>query len=320
MHPRKLMDRSPGVGQFCAAMTIRTMSSDEESTVGTLIHESTNAWYKAKLGHEIFTGKPEDCKIFIDTYQLLDPGCCLVAEDEGKIVGACFYHPRETHVGVGIMAVRPEATGSGVGRALLDEVIKRAEDLPLRLVSSAMNLDSYSLYTRAGFGPVAVYQDMRIPPDVELPPPPAGPGSVRMANVSHLFGMADLEEEISGIRRAKDLAHFVRNPGGYWTTFVHIAPSGKIDGWLSSVDHAGCRMIGPGVMRDENAALALLHMQLSQARGGSPVFLIGTHESYLIAELYKWGARNVEIHFAQVRGSFSPPGGIIMPTFLPESG
>ncbi len=313
------MDHPAGVGQFWR-MTIRTMSPGEESTVAALIHSATNAWYKTKLGHEIFTGKPEDCKIFTDTYELLDPGCCVVAEIDGKIAGICFYHPRETHVGVGIMAVSPEATGTGVGRALLDEIIKRAEDLPLRLVSSAMNLDSFSLYTRAGFGPVAVYQDMRFPVDAELPPPPAGPGSVRMANVSHLFGMADLEEEISGIRRAKDLAHFVRNPGGYWNTFVHIDPSGKIDGWLSSVDHPGCRMIGPGVMRDENAALALLHVQLSQARGGSPVFLIGTHESYLIAELYRWGARNVEIHFAQVRGAFAQPQGIIMPTFLPETG
>jgi GNAT superfamily N-acetyltransferase len=319
MHPRKLMDHTAAVGQFLR-MTIRTISPGEESTVAALIHTATNAWYKAKLGHEIFNGKPEDCKIFTDTYELLDPGCCVVAESDGKIVGSCFYHPRETHVGVGIMAVSPDFTGAGVGRALLDEIIKRADDLPLRLVSSAMNLDSFSLYTRAGFGPVAVYQDMRFPADAELPPPPAGPGSVRMANVSHLFGMADLEEEISGIRRAKDLAHFVRNPGGYWTTFVHVDPSGKIDGWLSSVDHPGCRMIGPGVMRDENAALALLHVQLSQSRGGLPVFLIGTHESYLIAELYRWGARNVEIHFAQVRGAFAQPQGIIMPTFLPETG
>ena len=58
----------------------------------------------------------------------------------------------------------------------------------------------------------------------------------------------------------------------------------------------------------------------SQDRGGPPVFLIPTHEFGIVAELYRWGARNVELHFAQVRGPSAPPDGIIMPSFLPESG
>lgn len=301
-------------------MTVRPLKSGEESEIAALIHRSTNTWYKSKLGHEIFTGKPEDCRIFVETYELLDPGCCLVAELEGKIAGSCFYHPRETHVGLGIMNVDPDFCGKGVAKALLAEILEKAEDLPVRLLSSAMNLDSYSLYTRAGFVAFSVYQDMRLPVDQELPPPPTGPGTVRLANTQHLFGMVDLEMEVAGISRSKDLNFFLRSQGNHWTTFVHVDPTGKIDGWLASVDHPGCRMIGPGVMRDENAALALLHTQLSQARGGSPVFLVPTHESILVAELYKWGLRNVELHFAQIRGNFSPPGGIIMPSFLPESG
>ena len=79
-------------------------------------------------------------------------------------------------------------------------------------------------------------------------------------------------------------------------------------------------MIGPGVMRDEVAALALIHAQLSVPREGSPVFLVPTHESDMVAELYRWGARNVELHFAQVRGAYMQPQGIVMPSFLPESG
>lgn len=296
------------------------MRSGEEADIAALIHRSTNTWYKGKLGHEIFTGGPEDCLIFTDTYEALDPGCCLVAEIDGKLAGSCFYHPRETHVGLGIMASSPDFAGKGVAKALLEEILQRAGKLPVRLLSSAMNLDSFSLYTRAGFGPVAVYQDMQLPAGQPLPPPPVSGGSVRPATTLHLFGMADLEEELCGIKRGKDLAHFIRSPGGHWTTFVHVDSMGKIDGWLSSVDHPGCRMIGPGVMRDEAAALALLHAQLSETRGGPPVFLIGTHESAIVAELYRWGARNVEIHFAQVRGPFTQPAGVVMPSFLPESG
>lgn len=296
------------------------MRPGEESAIAALIHRSTNAWYQKKLGYEIFTGEPEDCRIFPETYEALDSGCCLVAEIDGKVAGCCFYHPRDTHFGLGIMAVSPDFTSQGVARGLLDEVIERAGDLPVRLVSSALNLDSFSLYTRAGFVPVAVYQDMRIPADHPLPPPPGVPGSVRPAVIGDLFAMADIEQEVAGIRRGKDLAYFVKNADGHWKTYVHLDSSGRIDGWLTSVDHPGCRMIGPGAMRDDGATLALLHVQLSQDRGGPPVFLIPTHEFGIVAELYRWGARNVELHFAQVRGSSAPPDGIIMPSFLPESG
>ena len=296
------------------------MHPGEEAAIAALIHRSTNAWYREKLGHEIFTGLPEDCLIFPETYEALDPGRCLVAEIEGKIAGSCFYHPRDTHVGLGIMNAAPEFAGRGVAKALLTEVLERAGELPVRLVSSAMNLDSYSLYTRAGFSPVAVYQDMVLPTGQPTPAPPLLPGTVRPATMADLFAMVDLESEVSGIRRSKDLAHFLRNPGGHWTTFVHRDISGRIDGWLASVDHPGCRMIGPGVMREDGTALALIHAQLAHRRGTSPVFLIPTHKTVLVAELYRWGCRNVELHFAQVHGASQPPQGVIMPSFLPESG
>lgn len=301
-------------------MNLRSMRPGEEAAVATLIHRSTNSWYRKKLGREIFPGPPEDCWIFTETYGSLDPGCCLVAEIDGEIAGSCFYHPRDTHVGLGIMNVAPEHAGHGVARLLLTGVLERAGQLPVRLVSSAMNLDSYSLYTRAGFRAVMVFQDMILPLDRPSPPPPPVPGTVRTANVADLFAMVDLETEVAGIHRAKDLAHFLRNPGGHWTTLVHRDAAGRIDGWLASVDHPGCRMIGPGVMRDESVTLALLHAQLVHRRGTVPVFLIPTHESDLIAELYGWGCRNVEMHFAQVRGPYVQPQGITLPAFLPESG
>ena len=157
------------------------MRPGEESAIAALIYESTNSWYQKKLGYKLFTGEPEDCRLFPDTYEALDTGCCIVAEIDGKIAGSCFYHPRDTHFGLGIMNVLPEFASQGVAKGLLDQVIEKAGDHPIRLVSSAMNLDSFSLYTRAGFVPVAVYQDMTIPQDKPLPPPPGISGSIRPA-------------------------------------------------------------------------------------------------------------------------------------------
>src|SRR5256885_2186878 len=97
----------------------------------------------------------------------LDPGCCIVAEhpETGRLAGSCFYRARETHCSLGIMTVHPVYFGTGVGKALLAQILEyaRTEEKPLRLVSSAVNLDSFSLYTRAGFVPRHAYQDMFLP-------------------------------------------------------------------------------------------------------------------------------------------------------------
>ena len=39
----------------------------------------------------------------------------------------------------------------------------------------------------------------------------------------------------------------------------------------------------------------------------------------LVQTLYRWGARNCEIHFAQVRGEYRSASGVVMPTFMPET-
>jgi hypothetical protein len=50
------------------------------------------------------------------------------------------------------------------------------------------------------------------------------------------------------------------------------------------------------------------------------VFLVPAVCQQLVETLYGWGARNCELHFAQIRGHFEPPTGIVMPTFMPETG
>ena len=40
----------------------------------------------------------------------------------------------------------------------------------------------------------------------------------------------------------------------------------------------------------------------------------------LVQRMYDQGARNCELHLAQVRGSAREPDGVVFPTFLPETG
>jgi len=300
-------------------MTIRPMKENERDAVAKLIHRSTNAWYEENLGKKIFPGGWKDCRVFPDVYEELDPGCCLIAEDgRGRIAGSCFYHPRETHVSLGIMNAAPEFAGRGVARRLLAEVILRAGELPVRLVSSAMNLDSYSLYTRAGFAPYEIFQDMWLPDGL---PDGAGEGlpETRDAMPSDAEAMLALEEKLTGMRRGKDFDLFTRNESGSWAVAVCERADGGLAGFLASVDHPGCRMLGPGAMVDEETALALIVAELRRERGGAPVMLVPARCWRLVRNLYRMGARNCELHLGQARGLVAKPNGVMMPTFLPES-
>lgn len=304
---------------------LRTMKTADFDAVAELIFLSTNAWYRERLGHPIFQCRPEDCRVFCEVYDDLDPDCAIVIEHQrtGMIAGSCFFHPRETHVSLGIMNVHPNYFGHGIAGRLLGRIIDEAEqrDLPLRLVSSALNLDSYSLYNRHGFSPFCLYQDMILTvPETGLPEVSTeGLPVVREAGPSDLLAMGRLEFEVSGISREKDYCYFIENSTGIWKTLVAEGEDGEVEGFLVSVDHAATKMIGPGVMTTEGAAEALLRAQLDRFRGKTVVFLLPSGEKKLIATAYALGARNCELHLGQVRGALQPVAGIVMPTFLPES-
>ena len=78
-------------------------------------------------------------------------------------------------------------------------------------------------------------------------------------------------------------------------------------------------MLGPGIARTEKHAAALIHAELNEQRGRCPVFLVPVNCGELVAQCYAWGAKNCEIHVAQVLGEFQPFNGVVMPAFMPET-
>ncbi|MDX1933025.1 MAG: GNAT family N-acetyltransferase [Capsulimonadales bacterium] len=301
------------------------MTADDLPEVAELIYLSTNYWYVSSGKPPIFTGDPQNCRIFCETYEMLDPGCCLLAVEPrtGRIIGSCFYHPRSTHLSLGIVNVHPNHFGRGVARRLLDVVVRLSleSEKPLRLVSSAMNLDSFSLYTRCGFVPRTAFQDMflAVPEGGMTQTAPPGLAQVRAATPADLPAIAALEYELVGIEREKDYRHFLENRQGIWSLSVY-EEMGSLRGFLASVTHPASNMIGPGVSATEAVSATLLYAELDRQRGRSPVFLVPMQAAHLVRQCYAWGAKNCELHFAQVRGVWQEPRGIVHPTFLPETG
>jgi len=307
-------------------MKLRALTPEDRFEVAELIYASINVWYRQHGLPAIFVGGPGVTEVFYDVYSALEPGCAVVAENPktGRLMGSCFYHPRPHHVSLGIMNVHPNYFGQGVGRALLQYIIDftdRHGYKSLRLTQSALNLDSFSLYNRAGFVPRYAYQDMflAVPPQ-GLSQSVAGADRVRPATPNDVAGMAALEMEVSGISREQDYRYCIANELGFWYVAVYENPRGDIDGFIISSAHPALNMLGPCVARSEGEAAALILRELDQHRGRSPVFLIPVDRPKLVGQMYSWGARNCELHFCQVRGEFQPFRGINMPTFLPETG
>jgi len=307
-------------------MKLRAMKAEDRFEVAELIYASINVWYQQRGRPPIFVGGPRVTEVFYDVYNALEPGCAVVAENPqtGKLMGSCFYHPRKHHVSLGIMNVHPNYFGQGVGRALLQSIIDYTDShayKALRLTSSALNLDSFSLYNRAGFVPRCAFQDMFLAvPQQGMNQSVSGADRVRPATLADVPAMAALEMEISGITREEDYRYCIANDAGFWHVAVHENPRGDIDGFMMSSGHPAMTMLGPCLARSEHEAAALILRGLDQLRGRSPVFLVPVDRPRLVRQMYDWGARNCELHLCQVRGEFQPFRGISMPTFLPETG
>lgn len=315
--------RKPTGGKMIE-IKLRPMEKADWPEVADLIAVSTNNWYEKHGMAAIFPKASAATMLFCEVYEALDPGCCILAThpETGLIMGSCFYHPRETHVSLGIMNVHPNHFGASIAVRLLKFITDFAEQRhqPVRLVSSAMNLDSFSLYTRNGFVPQQAFQDMMLTvSDQGFPHMESGAERVREATLADVPQMADLEKSLCHIRREKDYRYFIENRQGIWQTLVYENAEGVLEGFLVSVSHPGSNMLGPGVMRTEDQAAALIIAHLQRNRGRSKIFLVPVSCHGLIKKLYGWGARNTEIHFSQVRGAYQTPKGVLMPTFMPET-
>lgn len=306
---------------------LRVLTPDDREEYAGMLYRSFNTWYAGKgWDGDYFHCAPTDAGIFFDIYQDLTPGCSAAAFDRasGGLAGACFYHPREHHMSLGIMSVEPAFFGQGVGHLLVDTIIRYAESAgypAVRLVGSAINMNSFSLYNRSGFIPRHSYQGMRMAvPAAGIGP--AGPGRerVRPAQMHDMPAMRALELAVSGIARDLDYRYAIANPREVMSAAVLEGHQDGIDGFALSVKHPALSMIGPLVARTEEDAIVLLMAALKAFRGSSVLLVVPMYCRKVVSALYEWGARNVETHLLQVRGEFRPFTGVNFPSFLPETG
>jgi GNAT superfamily N-acetyltransferase len=209
-----------------------------------------------------------NCSMMADMDRLLR------IEPEGFIMG--YYKDRPAGTGgavrygpfayLGMMAVTKQAQHRGIGRGILDEILKSLDDQSVPVVLLDATLAGKPLYQRAGFEvDDQVRQFVR---RIETPLPPASP-FVRSFSLEDLPAVVDFDQPIFGARRDQVLKEFLRDFPD--RGFVFEDQDG-VSGFLIAQE----QRIGPWTASTEEAAQALLMAALRLPFGEPPKVLIPT--------------------------------------------
>lgn len=158
------------------------------------------------------------------------PEGCLVAEDEGRLVGLAVSLLRGEHFLLANLGVRPEAQGTGTGRRLLELSCRYGAGAPGGFIASSPDPRALSLYVKAGFDLwPAMKAEGRQPPGAHVPPGNPGnpgnpggadgaPGWLRLSEgAPRDFDLVDeVDISLKGAARRDDIRFMVSSGAQLW--------------------------------------------------------------------------------------------------------
>lgn len=132
-----------------------------------------------------------------------------MAEADGRVVGSNFLWEGAVIAGVGPITVEPEVQNGAIGKRLMAEVMRRADErrfAGVRLLQAAYHNRSLSLYTKLGFDtrePISAMQGPTL--GIEIPNE-----GVRPARKSDLEACNKLHLKVHGFDRGLELQLSIR--------------------------------------------------------------------------------------------------------------
>lgn len=226
----------------------------------------------------------------------------VVAEDNGKIVGSNFLWESDSIAGVGPITVDPAVQNSSLGRAMMEDVIRRADErgfVSVRLVQAAYHNRSLALYTKLGFNTVEPLSNIQGDAlNIALPG-----YEVRQMSESDIEEADRLCRSVHGHSRRNEIA---------WTlgmgTGMVVTHLGRITGYTT-----GLSFFGHSVAESNKELMALIGAAPSFGGTG---FLLPTRNSELLRWCLGNGLRIVQPLTLMSRGLYQTPSGSFLPSIL----
>lgn len=226
----------------------------------------------------------------------------VVAEADGRVVGSNFLWENGVIAGVGPITIDPAAQNVAVGKRLMEDVMRRAEERAfagIRLVQAAYHNRSLSLYTKLGFDarePLSTIQGPAL--GSEIPGHP-----VRPAKEEDLPACNELCRRVHGHDRGLELSDAIRQG-----TATVVEQAGRITGYATVIGFFGHAV---GESNDDLKAL----IGVAPAFPG-PGFLLPTRNSDLLRWCLQMGLRVVQPMTLMSMGLYNEPRGAFLPSIL----
>jgi GNAT superfamily N-acetyltransferase len=197
-----------------------------------------------------------------ERFRAADPGAFIATEEAGEIIAtvSCALYG-EDYAFIGFYIVRPDLRGRGIGGALFDRALARAEG---RIVGLDGVLEQQPYYERRGF--VLEYRNTRFR---------TSGGGERPAGLVELSSvpfeeLQEFDAAIFGARRERFLRGWIDCPPEHALAFVR---NGSLAGYgVLRPCRVGAK-VGPLLAEDDDVAEALFAGLLATAGPGTEVFL-----------------------------------------------
>jgi GNAT superfamily N-acetyltransferase len=227
---------------------------------------------------------------------------CVVAEQDGKILGSNCLDERTPIAGIGPITVDPTAQNRAAGRQLMQAAMDRAAQQKfagVRLVQAAYHNRSLSLYAKLGFvvrEPLSCMQG----PAIQKTPPGY---QVRSAQLADLAACDELCLRVHGHDRGGELRDAIQE-----RTAVVAESRGRITAYASSIAYFG-HAVG-----ESNEDLQALIATATSFPG--PGILVPTRNAALFRWCLESGLRVVQQMTLMTVGLYNEPAGAYLPSVL----
>ena len=226
----------------------------------------------------------------------------VAAEVDGEVVGSNFLWEADDVAGVGPITVDPNVQNSSIGKMLMEDVIRRAEEQgksSTRLLQAAYHNRSLALYTKLGFNTVEPLSAINGPAfEVRMPG-----REVRLLSENDIDEADALCYSVHGISRRNEISDSVQMGSGLVVTY-----SGRITGYTT-----GIGFFGHAVCEGQDDLKALIGSGLEI---NGPGFMLPTRNSEMMRWCMSNGLKVVQPMTLMSKGVYQKPRGAFLPSIL----
>jgi len=226
----------------------------------------------------------------------------VVAEVDGKIVGSNFLWEGDPIAAIGPITIDPTSQNAGVGRQLMQDVMKRAKQKDfagVRLVQTTFHNRSLALYAKLGFEvrePMATLHGA-------LPGRSFNGFPVRLATDGDVESCCQLCRKVHGYDRKNELLGAIQQK-----TATLVERKGRVTAYATIIGFFG------HAVAESNDDLKALIAAAPEIAG--PGILVPTRNS----DIFRWclneGLRMVQPMTLMSLGSYNEPHGAYLPSIL----